>query len=81
MGFLSPSTWQLLPQSGFLRELAHGPLPPETSFYTIRATDDMLCPFERSLLPGSTDIVVPYGHASLVISSRVYEEIRRALLA
>jgi triacylglycerol lipase len=81
MGMLSRSTWQLLPGSGFLRELLRGPLPPETSFYTIRATDDALCPFERSNLDGSQDIVVPYGHASLVISGRVYEEIRKALSA
>jgi triacylglycerol lipase len=80
MGFFSRSTWQLLPGSGFLRELSHGSLPPETQFYTIRATDDALCPFERSQLNGSTDIVVPYGHASLVVSGRVYEEIKRALL-
>jgi hypothetical protein len=78
-GLFSPSTWQLLPKSDFLQELSRGPLPPETSFYTIRAQDDLLCPFERSLLPGSTDIVVPYGHASLVISGRVYEEIKKAL--
>lgn len=79
-GLFSPSTWQLLPQSGFLRELSRGPLPPETHFYTIRAQNDMLCPFDGSMLSGSTDIVVPYGHASLVVSRKVYEEIRRVLL-
>lgn len=79
-GLIAKSTWQLLPRSDFMKELARGPLPPETRVYTIRAKDDIVCPFPRAYLPGSRDIVVPYGHASLVVSDIVYQNIRAALL-
>lgn len=78
-GALSRSVWQIIPGSEFLRDLLHDPLPSETRVYSIRALDDLLCPFDRAYLPGARDIVVPYGHASLVVSDIVYREILGAL--
>src|SRR5205085_1800228 len=44
MGIISSSTWQLLPESLFLRDLAEGPLPPGVDYYSIWAEFDWLCP-------------------------------------
>lgn len=79
LGAVSRSVWQIIPGSDFLRDLMHDPLPPETRFYSIRALDDLLCPFDRAFLPGARDIVVPFGHASLVVSDIVYQKILESL--
>ena len=80
LGGLSRGTWQILPGSRLLAQIRNGGLPEGPRFYNIRARGDALCPFDRSRLPGSTEIVVPLGHASLVMSRAVYRRIRTALL-
>jgi triacylglycerol lipase len=80
LGGLSRGTWQMLPGSRLIAELQQGHLPTGPRYYNIRARGDAVCPFERSRLPGSKEIVVPLGHASLVMSRDVYRRIRDALL-
>jgi triacylglycerol esterase/lipase EstA (alpha/beta hydrolase family) len=79
LGMWSSSSWQLLPKSDFLRELAQGPLPPEVEYYSIAAERDWVCPLPSTLLPGATTVTVPLGHSSLVVSDEVYHHVLDAL--
>lgn len=79
MGLWSASSWQLLPRSDFLKELAAGPLPPSVEYYTIGAERDWVCPLPSTPLEGATNITVPLGHSSLVVSDEVYERVLWAL--
>ena len=79
VGLVSPSSWQILPRSRFLKELARGPLPAEVEYYSIAAERDWVCPEERTLLEGATRLTVPLGHSSLVISEEVYRHVIWAL--
>src|SRR4029079_15159325 len=73
LGLFSSSSWQLLPRSHFLRELSAGTLPRETEYYTIAAARDWVCPLPSTRLDGATQVTVPLGHSSLVVSEEVYE--------
>ncbi|RMH42884.1 MAG: alpha/beta fold hydrolase [Deltaproteobacteria bacterium] len=75
LGLWSTSSWQLLPRSKFLDELAQGPLPPDTEVYSIAAARDWVCPPRCTRLRGARQITVPMGHSSLVISDEVYRRI------
>jgi triacylglycerol esterase/lipase EstA (alpha/beta hydrolase family) len=79
LGLWSASSWQLLPRSGFLRELEAGPLPPSVEYYSIAAARDWVCPAAASRLDGSVQISVPLGHSSLVVSEEVHNHIMWAL--
>lgn len=79
MGLWSASSWQLLPRSDFLRELDKGPLPPNVQYYTIAAARDWVCPLPSTPLDGATNISVPLGHSSLVVSQEVYDRVLWAL--
>lgn len=79
LGVWSASSWQLLPNSEFMRELAEGPLPPQVEMYTISAERDWLCPINACWLEGATNMTVPLGHSSLVVATEVYDRIRWAL--
>ncbi len=79
LGLLSSSSWQLLPHSDFLRELENGPLPPDVEYFTIAAARDWVCPIDSTHLEGATQVTVPLGHSSLVVSPEVYERILWAL--
>ncbi len=79
LGLFSSSSWQLLPHSYFLRELREGPLPPQVEYYTISAARDWVCPLPSTRLDGATQVTVPLGHSSLVVSEEVYEHVRWAL--
>jgi triacylglycerol esterase/lipase EstA (alpha/beta hydrolase family) len=79
LGLISSSTWQLLPESLFLRDLAEGPLPAGVEYYSIWAEFDWLCPPSSARLPGAKEISVPLGHSSLVMSETVFRRIHRAL--
>jgi pimeloyl-ACP methyl ester carboxylesterase len=79
MGLFSSSSWQLLPRSHFLRELKAGPLPPQTEYYTIAAARDWVSPLTSTRLDGATQVTVPLGHSSLVVSEEVYEHVLWAL--
>ncbi|MFH0899393.1 MAG: alpha/beta fold hydrolase [Pseudomonadota bacterium] len=79
LGVHSSGSWQLLPGSSFLKELAAGPLPSTVECHTIAAERDWLCPSRSTKLEGATAVTVPFGHSSLVVSPDVFERIRSIL--
>lgn len=81
LGLYSRSTWQMLPRSRFLDELAQGPLPSGVDVYTIAAARDWVCPPEATRLPEAKATVVPLGHSSLVVSNEVYQRLKSILLS
>ena len=81
LGLWSASSWQLLPGSRFLRELEHGPLPPEVQYYSLAALRDWVCPPASTVVHGATPIRVALGHSSLVVSEEVFQHIVDALRA
>jgi triacylglycerol lipase len=79
LGLWSTSSWQLLPRSRFLDELAQGPMPPGTEVHTIAAARDWVVPLSTTRLSGANATTVPLGHSSLVVSEEVYRRIIHAL--
>lgn len=75
LGMWSTSSWQLLPRSRFLDELAQGPLPPGVEVYSLAAARDWVCPPASTRMRGATNLTVPLGHSSLVVSDEVYHRI------
>jgi pimeloyl-ACP methyl ester carboxylesterase len=78
-GLVSASSWQLLPNSRFLKELSAGPLPSNVQYFTIAAQRDWVCPPSSTPLEGAESLTVPLGHSSLVMSEDVYRHILYAL--
>ena len=54
LGLWSTSSWQLLPRSRFLDELAQGPMPPGVEVHTIAAARDWVVPLPTTRLAGAT---------------------------
>jgi pimeloyl-ACP methyl ester carboxylesterase len=79
LGLWSTSSWQLLPRSRFLDELAQGPIPPNVDVTTIAAARDWAVPLSTTRLRGANAITVPLGHSSLVVSEEVYRRIVNTL--
>jgi triacylglycerol lipase len=79
LGLYSTSSWQLLPRSRFLDELAQGSLPPEVELYTLAAARDWVCPLPSTRMSGAKAITVPLGHSSLVVSEEVYQRLKNIL--
>jgi len=79
LGLWSTSSWQLLPRSRFLDELAQGPTPPGVEIHTISAARDWIIPLATTRLAGANAVTVPLGHSSLVVSEEVYRRILNAL--
>jgi pimeloyl-ACP methyl ester carboxylesterase len=79
LGLWSTSSWQLLPRSRFLDELAQGPLPPNVDVHTIAAARDWVVPLSTTRLRGANAMTVPLGHSSLVVSEEVYRRIVNTL--
>jgi triacylglycerol lipase len=75
LGLWSTSSWQLIPRSRFLDELAQGPLPTTTEVHTIAAARDWVVPIETTRLAGANATTVPLGHSSLVVSEDVYKRL------
>lgn len=75
LGLWSTSSWQLLPRSRFLDELAQGPMPPGVEVHTIAAVRDWVVPLPTTRLSGATATTVPLGHSSLVVSEEVYRRV------
>ena len=73
LGLWSTSSWQLLPRSRFLDELAKGPIPPEVE------ARDWMVPLSTTRLSGANAMTVPLGHSSLVVSEEVYRRVVAAL--
>jgi pimeloyl-ACP methyl ester carboxylesterase len=79
LGLWSTSSWQLLPRSRFLDELAQGPLPPNVEFHTIAAARDWVVPLPTTRIAGANAMTVPLGHSSLVVSEEVYRRVVNTL--
>jgi triacylglycerol esterase/lipase EstA (alpha/beta hydrolase family) len=79
LGLWSTSSWQLLPRSRFLDELAQGPIPPGVEVSTIAAARDWVVPLATTRLPGTSGLTVPLGHSSLVVSEEVYRRVVNTL--
>ena len=79
LGLWSTSSWQLLPRSRFLDELAQGAMPPGVEVHTIAAARDWVIPLATTRLAGAKATTVPMGHSSLVVSEEVYRRILNAL--
>ena len=79
LGLWSTSSWQLLPRSRFLDELAQGPIPPGVEVSTIAAARDWVVPLSTTRLPGTSSLTVPLGHSSLVVSEEVYRRVVNTL--
>ena len=75
LGLWSTSSWQLLPRSRFLDELAQGPLPPDTEIHTLAAARDWVVPLRSTRVPGASNVTVPLGHSSLVVAEDVYRRL------
>ena len=75
LGFFSTSSWQLLPRSRFLDELAQGPLPPDVEIHTLAAARDWVVPLRSTRVPGASNVTVPLGHSSLVVAEDVYRRL------
>jgi len=79
LGLWSTSSWQLLPRSRFLDELAQGPPPPGVELHTLSAARDWVVPLRRTRMPGSQTTTVPLGHSSLVVAEDVYRRLSNIL--
>jgi triacylglycerol lipase len=79
LGLWSTSSWQLLPRSRFLDELAQGSLPPGVEVSTIAAARDWVVPLQTTRLAGANAVTVPLGHSSLVVSEEVYRRVVNTL--
>ncbi|MEZ4448602.1 MAG: alpha/beta fold hydrolase [Nannocystaceae bacterium] len=82
VGLISPSVWQVIPQSRFLRELLDAPLPTGIRIRQIHAEQDAFCPLPgpiRGVDPERDYIVLPGGHSSLVIAQPFYARAREFL--
>jgi len=79
LGLWSTSSWQLLPRSRFLDELAQGPIPPGVEVSTIAAARDWVVPLATTRMPGTNAMTVPLGHSSLVVSEEVYRRVVNTL--
>lgn len=79
LGLWSTSSWQLLPRSRFLDELAQGPIPPGVEVSTIAAARDWVVPLTTTRLQGANAMTVPLGHSSLVVSEEVYRRVVHTL--
>src|SRR5688572_31872625 len=79
LGLLSTSSWQLLPRSRFLDELAQGPIPPGVEVSTIAAARDWVVPLATTRVQGANAMTVPLGHSSLVVSDEVYRRVVNTL--
>jgi pimeloyl-ACP methyl ester carboxylesterase len=79
VGLVSPSVWQVLPASSFLRDLRDAPMPEGVRVRQVSAADDAFCP-RPELLKGVDKerdyIVLPGGHSSLVVTRPFYTKLR-----
>lgn len=79
LGVLSPSTWQMIPGSAFLRMLNAMPIPPAVEWASVYATYDALCPPATARVSPGTNFELPIAHAGLVLSADVYRIVKRVL--
>lgn len=79
VGLVSPSVWQVLPTSPFLRDLRDAPMPEGVRVRQISAADDAFCPLPELLKGVDKErdyVVLPGGHSSLVVARPFYSKLR-----
>jgi triacylglycerol lipase len=79
VGAVSPSVWQVLPTSSFLRDLRDAPMPEGVRVRQVSAAQDAFCPLPELLKGVDKErdyIVLPGGHSSLVVSRPFYASLR-----
>ena len=82
VGMVSPSVWQVLPTSGFLRDLRDAPIPDGVRVCQISAGQDAICPLPELLKGVDKErdyTVMPGGHSSLVVARPFYAKLRAFL--
>ena len=79
LGTLSPSTWQMLPGSYFLRMLEAVPPPESVEWTSVIARYDALCPPSTARISPGSNYDLPLGHAGLVLSADVFRLVKRVL--
>lgn len=82
VGAISPSVWQVLPTSSFLRDLRDAPMPPGVRVRQISAAEDAFCRKPDPLRGVDVDrdyIVLPGGHSSCVVAKPFYAKLREFL--
>jgi pimeloyl-ACP methyl ester carboxylesterase len=74
VGGVSPSVWQVLPNSKFLRELADAPLPDGVTVRQVHAAGDAFCPAPGPIegVKAGDYVILPGGHSSLVVADNFY---------
>jgi triacylglycerol lipase len=78
---LGRASFQLLPGSPFLRELAEAPLPPTADVVSIGALRDWLAPVACTVLEGVRHIALPTGHSGLLVEEQVADVVADLLRA
>ncbi len=79
LGLLAPSSLQLIPGSRFIQRLVDKPLPPEVRFFSVRGTEDRICPFPTTHLPGAQELIVATSHSGLVTEAVSYKAVFQCL--
>lgn len=79
LGIWSPSTWQMIPGSLFLRGLRNQPVPQDLEMASVFGEFDFLCPPKTAYRSSCVNYQVPLGHASLTLSQDVHRIIARIL--
>ena len=80
-GAFSPSVWQVVPNSRFLRELATAPMPDGVAFRQIHGSMDFFAP-PPGPLPGVGPrdyLILPGGHSTLAVADHVFEAVKEFL--
>ena len=77
LGAISSSVWQVVPRSRFIEDLLAVGSPPQVRVRQVFASRDGFCPLGPRLAGvADTDyVILPGGHASLVVSPRFYDAI------
>ncbi len=83
LGAISPSVWQVLPGSRFLKDLADAPMPPTVKMRQIHGFTDGMVPAPGPINGVSPRdyIVLPGGHSTLVVAEHVYDAAHEFLAA
>jgi len=68
---LGRASFQLLPDSAFLRELGQGPLPDGVEIISVAGDHDYLAPTYTTVLEGVRLICLPTNHAGLLVDEKV----------
>jgi pimeloyl-ACP methyl ester carboxylesterase len=77
----SRSSWELLPRSSLVRELAARPFPADVPLLSIASRHDLVCPWRYSQVdaPHTNLLVAGLGHSELAWDEGVYGHLRAVL--